>query len=65
MIEDTTYRITDLFTIVVGRIEILIDRLPTTYRDDLAVIRKVVLDGVKLNEQLLLASRACRRDIGL
>jgi hypothetical protein len=64
LIEDTTYRMTDLFTIIVGRIEILIEKVPAVYREELATIRKVVFDGVKLNHQLLVVSRACRREIG-
>ena len=65
LIEETTYRLTDLFTIVSGRIEILHERVPDTYREELAAIRNVVIQGVELNKRLFLASQACRREIGL
>jgi len=65
LIEDTTYRLTDLFTVVSARIQILSDKVPTACRDELFAIRKVLLDCVELNRRLFQAAEACRREIGI
>jgi len=65
LVEDTAYQIIDLFTIISGRIELLIDRTPAEHQYELAAIRKVVVNGVRLSDQLLQASRACRLELGV
>lgn len=65
LIEETTYRLTDLFTIVSARIELLSDKAPTALREELAAIRKVVLHGVELNKRLFQVAQACRLAIEL
>lgn len=64
LIEETTYRLTDLFTIVSARIEILSDKANAVCREELEAIRKVVIKGVELNRRLFLAAQACRRELG-
>lgn len=61
LIEEITYRLTDLFTIVSARIELLGDRLSPPCREELTAIRKVLLHGVELNRRLHLVAEACRR----
>ncbi len=65
VIEETVHRLMDLFTTISGRIEILSDRVPSTCREELMAIRRVVMKGVKLNQRLLLAAQECRDEIGL
>ena len=64
LIEETTYRLTDLFTIISGRIEILSEKVPDLCRQELQAIRDVLIRGVELNSRLYLAAQACRREIG-
>jgi len=64
LIEETTYRLTDLFTIISGRIEILSEKVPDLCRQELQAIRDVLTRGVELNNRLYLAAQACRREIG-
>lgn len=64
LIEETTYRLTDLFTIISGRIEILSEKVPDICRQELLAIRNVLTRGVELNNRLYLAAQACRREIG-
>ncbi len=64
LIEETTYHLTDLFTIISGRIEILSERVPDICRQELQAIRGVLTRGVELNHRLYLAAQACRREIG-
>jgi hypothetical protein len=64
LIEETTYRLTDLFTIISGRIEILSEKVPDLCRQELQAIREVLTRGVELNNRLYLAAQACRREIG-
>ena len=64
LIEETTYHLTDLFTIISGRIEILSDKLPDIWQHELLAIRNVLKRGVELNNRLYLAAQACRREIG-
>jgi hypothetical protein len=64
LIEETTYRLTDLFTIISGRIEILSEKVPEICRQELLAIRNVLARGVELNNRLYLAAQACRREIG-
>ena len=65
LIEETTHRLTDLFTIIPGKIEILSDKVPSVCREELLAIRGEVKRGVELNQRFLLAVEACRRGIGL
>jgi len=46
LIEETTYRLTDLFTIVSARIELLNDRVSPPCREELSAIRKTLLHGI-------------------
>ena len=64
LIEETTYQLTDLFTIISGRIEILSEKVPEICRQELLAIREVLTRGVELNNRLYLAAQACRREIG-
>jgi len=64
LIEETTYRLTDLFTIISARIEILSEKVPDMCRQELQAIRGVLTRGVELNNRLYLAAQACRREIG-
>jgi len=64
LIEKTTYQITDLLTIISGRIEILSDKVPEICKGELLEIRKVVTRGVELNKRLFQAVQACRQEIG-
>jgi hypothetical protein len=64
LIEETTYRLTDLFTIISGRIEILGEKVPDICRQELQAIRDVMMRGVELNNRLYLVAQACRREIG-
>lgn len=62
LIEQTTYRLTDLFTIISGRIEILSDKVPIRCREELLAIREELKKGVELNKRFFLAAQACRRE---
>jgi hypothetical protein len=64
LIEESTYQLTDLFTIISGRIDILTDKLTGTCRHDLLAMRTAVTKGMQLNNRLLLVARACRRELG-
>lgn len=64
LIEETTYRLTDLFTIISGRVEILSEKVPDICRQELLAIREVLARGVELNRRLYLTAQACRREIG-
>lgn len=65
LLEKTTYQITDLLTIILGRIEILSDKVPDLCKEELQSIRSVVAKGVELNKRFFLAVQACRREIGV
>ena len=52
LIEETTYRLTDLFTIISARIEILSEKVPDMCREELRAIRGVLTRGVELNNRL-------------
>ena len=62
-IEETTYHLTDLFTVISGRIEILGEKVPDIFRQELQAIRDVLVRGVELNKRLYLTAQACRREI--
>lgn len=61
LIEETTYQLTDLFTIVCARIDIMSEKVTGAFQHDLLAIRNVVKKGMELNQRLLLIARACRR----
>lgn len=63
VIEETTYRLTDLFAIISGRIEILSDKVPSTCREELLAIRSEVMKVAALNKRLLLTAQECRGEI--
>jgi hypothetical protein len=63
LIEETTYRLTDLLTIISGRIDILSDKVPPTVKQELVAIRAEVKKGVELNERFFLVAQACRREV--
>ena len=62
LIEETTYQLTDLFTIVSARIELLNDRVSPPCREELSAIRKILLHGVELNKRLYMIAEACKRE---
>lgn len=62
LIEQTTYRLTDLLTIISGRIEILSEKVPVPCKAELLAIRIELKKGVELNERFLLAAQACQRE---
>ncbi len=64
LIEETSYRLIDLFTIVLGKVEILSEKLPSVHRQDLAAIRIAAMKGVEFNKRLFGAAEECRREIG-
>jgi len=63
LIEETTYQLTDLFTIVAARIDLMNERASATCQRDLLALRNVVTKGMELNQRLQLVARACRRAI--
>jgi hypothetical protein len=65
LIEEISYQLTDLITIISGRVEILNERVPNVFREDLQAIRKAAMKGVEFSKQLRLAALACRREIGV
>lgn len=62
LIEETSYRLTNLFTIVSARIELLGDKVPAACREELEAIRHVLVRGVELNERLVQAAQSCRSE---
>jgi len=64
LIEEISYQLTDLITIISGWVEILNERVPSIFLEDLQAIRKAVMKGVEFSKQLHLAALACRREIG-
>jgi len=64
LIEEISYQLTDLITIISGRVEILNERVPGIFVEDLQTIRKAAMKGVEFSKQLRLAALACRREIG-
>jgi hypothetical protein len=63
LIEETGYRLIDLFTVVLGKVEILSDKLPSIHRQELAAIRVAAMKGVEFNKRPFVAAEACRREI--
>jgi hypothetical protein len=65
LIEETSYRLTDLFSVISGQVEILSEKLPSIHREGLAAIRNAAMKGVEFNKRLFGAAQDCRREIGL
>ncbi len=65
LIEEISYRLTDLITIISARVELLSDKAPRDCRDDLLAIRTAAMKGVEFSKRLLQAAQDCRREIGL
>jgi hypothetical protein len=63
LIEETNYRLIDLFTIVLGKVEILSEKSSSVHREDLAAIRIAAMKGVEFNKRLFGAAEDCRREI--
>ena len=63
LIEETTYQLTDLFTVVSARIDIVSERATGPCQQDLLAIRNVITKGMELNQRLQVVARACRRAI--
>ena len=65
LIEEIAYKLTDLVTIISGRIELLCETVPRMHLKDLHEIRTTAMKGVAFSELLLRAVQACRREMGL
>jgi hypothetical protein len=65
LIEEISYQLTDLITIISGRVEILNESVPNVFLEDFEAIRKAAMKGVEFSKQLRLAALACRREIGV
>jgi hypothetical protein len=65
LIEEISYRLTDLITIISVRIELLSDKAPGNCWHDLLAIRAAALKGVEFSKRLHQAARDCRSEIGL
>ena len=65
LIEEISYRLTDLITIISARVELLSDKAPGNCRHDLQAIRTAAMKGVQFSKRLLQAAQDCRREIGL
>ncbi len=65
LIEEISYRLTDLITIISARVELLGDKAPGNCRHDLQAIRTAAMKGVQFSKRLLQAAQECRREIGL
>ena len=65
LIEEMCYRLTDLFTLICGRVEILSDKMPTALLEDLQSIRTAAMKGAEFNKGVFGAAQECRREIGV
>lgn len=65
LIEGIAYKLTDLITIISGRVELLCEAVPSVHLKDLHEIRTTAMKGVAFSELLLRAVQACRREMGL
>lgn len=63
-IEEISYRLTDLITIISARVELLTEKGPSNCRHDLLAIRAAALQGVQFSKRLHQAAQDCRREIG-
>lgn len=62
VLEQATYSLTDLFTIISGRIEILSEKVPAACREELLAIREELKKGMELNRRFFLVAQACQRE---
>jgi len=65
VIEDIAYKLTDLITIISGRVELLSESVPSVHIKDLQEIRRTALKGVAFSELLLRSVQACRKEMGI
>ena len=65
LIEEISYRLTDLITIISVRVELLSDKAPGSCWHDLLAIRAAALKGVEFSKRLHQAARDCRSEISL
>lgn len=65
LIEDIAYKLTDLITIISGRVELLSESVPSIHLRDLQEIRQTAMKGVAFSEMLLRSVRACRKEMGI
>ena len=65
LIEDIAYKLTDLITIISGRVELLSESVPSIHIKDLQEIRQTALKGVVFSELLLRSVQACRKEMGI
>src|SRR5215471_11809802 len=64
LIQETTHRITDVFTTISGRIEILSASAASPYREELLALRQVVMRGAELNQRVFRAAQECWEELG-
>lgn len=64
LIQETTHRITDVFTTISGRIEILSANAASPCREELLALRQVVMRGAELNQRVFRAAQECREELG-
>jgi hypothetical protein len=65
LIEEISYRLTDLITIISARVELLSEKAPGNCLQDLQAIRTAAMTGVQFSKRLLQAAQDCRREVGL
>ena len=65
LIEEISYRLTDLITIISARLEILGEQAPSTLRGELLRTRDIAIKGVEFSKLLLRAAQDCRREINM
>jgi hypothetical protein len=58
------HRLTDVFTEICGRVEIMTEKA-ASHREGLLTIRHAALKGVEFNKRVQGAAQDCLRDIGL
>ncbi len=65
LIEEIAYKLTDLITIISGRVELLTESVPSVHVKDLQEIRQTAMKGVAFSELLLRSVQACRKEMGI
>ena len=65
LIEQTCHRLTNLFTVICGRVEIMSEKLPRSLQEELQTIRRAAMKGAQFNQRVLGVAQDCRREIGL
>lgn len=64
LIEEMCYRLTDLFTLISGRVEILSDQIPSALHPGLLAIRDAAKKAAEINGRVFGVAQECRREIG-